>query len=75
MGAKLGLGLTPATLTIDCVTAGERVSVPYDGEGEDALAADIRAAASGIAALMFSPDTSFCSRCDFSKDCAYSVAK
>ena len=75
LGAKLGLGLTPATLTMDCVTAGERISVPYDGTGEDALAADIRAAASGIAALAFAPDTSYCPRCDFRKDCEYSVAK
>ena len=75
LGASRGLGLAPATLTIDCVAAGERVSVPYDPSGEEALAADIRAAASGIAAAAFSPDTAFCPRCDFRQDCAHSVAE
>ncbi len=75
LGAKRGLGLEPATLTVDCVVAGERVSVPYDGAGEEALDADIRAAASGIEAAAFSPDTRYCPRCDFRKDCPYSVAK
>ncbi|MBI3289668.1 MAG: PD-(D/E)XK nuclease family protein [Elusimicrobia bacterium] len=75
LGAKRGLGLQPATLTVDCVTAGARVTAPYEAKGEEALSADIQAAASGIEAAAFSPDTSFCPRCDFRRDCAYSVAK
>lgn len=75
LGAKRGLSLPPEILTVDCVAAGERVSAPYDGAGEEALDADIRAAASGIEAAAFSPDTCFCPRCDFRKDCAYSAAK
>lgn len=75
LGAKRGLSLAPETLTVDCVAAGKRVSAPYDGAGEDALDADIRAAASGIEAAAFSPDTSFCPRCDFRADCRYSTAR
>ncbi len=75
LGAKNGLNLDPSTLTVDCVAAGERVSAPYDPSGEETLAADIRAAASGIEAAVFGADTSFCQRCDFRKDCVHSVAK
>lgn len=75
LGASRGLHLTPATLTVDCVAVGARVSAPYDPSGEDALEADVRAAASGIEAGVFEPKTSYCPRCDFRKDCAYSVAK
>lgn len=75
LGAQRGLDLpAPATLTVDCVVAGERVSAPYDGAGEGSLDADIRAAASGIEAAAFSPDTRYCPRCDFRKECQYSTA-
>ncbi len=73
LGADRGLHLRPETLTVDCVAAGERVSAPYDPSGEAALEADIRAAASGIEAGVFEPKTSFCHRCDFRRDCAYSA--
>lgn len=75
LGAKRGLSLPPSVLTVDCVTVGERVSVPYDGAGEDALDADIRAAASGIEAAAYSPDTAYCPRCDFKTDCVNSIVK
>lgn len=75
LGAKRGLGLAPATLTVDCISAGERVSAPYDPASEETLAADIRAAASGIEAGVFAANTDFCARCDFKKDCTFSVAK
>lgn len=75
LGAKRGLSLPPATLTVDCVTIGARVSAPYDDAGEDALDADIRAAASGIEAAAFPPDTAYCPRCDFRADCQYSAVK
>lgn len=75
LGAERGLRLKPATLTVDCVTVGERVSAPYDDSGAAALEADVRAAASGIEAGVFSPDTSFCKRCAFRRDCAHSVER
>jgi len=75
LGARKGLGMRPATLTMDCVAAGERVSAPCDPSGEDALTADILGAANAIEAGAFEPDTSFCHRCDFKNDCAYSVAR
>ena len=76
LGAQRGLHLPrPETLTVDCVVAGERISAPYDGAGEDLLDADVRAAASGIEAQAFTPDTRYCPRCDFRKDCPYSAAK
>ena len=76
LGAQRGLQLpAPETLTVDCVTVGARVSAPYDSSGEDALDADIRAAASGIEAAAFPPDTRYCPRCDFRKECQYSTAK
>ena len=76
LGAQRGLQLpAPATLTVDCVTVGERVSAEYDASGEDALDADIRAAASGIEAASFPSDTRYCPRCDFRNECAFSAAK
>jgi RecB family exonuclease len=75
LGARLGLGLRAATITMDCVTAGQRVSAPYDSSGEEALSSDIAAAAADIEAGKFAPDTRFCPRCDFKNDCQYSVAK
>jgi hypothetical protein len=59
---------------MDCVTAGARVGVPYDPSGEEALAADIAAAAASIEAGDFKADTRFCPRCDFRNDCVYSIA-
>ena len=75
LGALRGLGIRSATLTMDCVTAGERVSAAYDPGGEGALAADISAAAAAIEAGVSAPDTSFCPRCDFRHDCAYSTER
>lgn len=73
LGAKRGLGLSPATLAVDAVAAGERVAVPYDPSGEESLAVDIAAAAEGIEAGRFEPDRAFCPRCDFRSDCAYAA--
>ena len=42
---------------------------------EESLASDIRAAASGIEAAVFEPNTEYCPRCDFKKDCVKSTAK
>ena len=75
LGARRGLGIRAATLTMDCVTAGERVSVPCDPAGDEALAADIAAAAAAIESGAFAPDTSFCHRCDFRTTCPHSVSR
>ena len=75
LGASRALHLAPATLIVDCVAAGERVSAPYDGSGEAALEADALAAADSIAKGDRTPDTSYCPRCDFRKECPYSVAR
>ncbi len=75
LGAGRALGLKPALLTVDCVTAGRRVSAAYDRAGEEALAADILAAAGDIEAGRFEPKTSYCPRCDFRADCPFSAAR
>jgi DNA helicase-2/ATP-dependent DNA helicase PcrA len=75
LGARRGLGLTPAWLTVDAVLAGQRVSAAYDGKGEESLAADIASAAAAVEAGAFAPDTRFCPRCDFRTSCEFSVAK
>jgi DNA helicase-2/ATP-dependent DNA helicase PcrA len=73
LGARRGLGLSPATLTVDCVTAGARVSADYDPSGEEALAADIASAAAAIEAGKFEPDRRFCPRCDFRASCEFAA--
>ncbi|MDE2490195.1 MAG: PD-(D/E)XK nuclease family protein, partial [Elusimicrobia bacterium] len=75
LGAKRGLGLKPALLTVDCVAAGRRVSAVYLADGEEALSADIRTAADAIEAGDFAPETSYCPRCDFRADCPHSTAR
>jgi DNA helicase-2/ATP-dependent DNA helicase PcrA len=75
LGAGRGLGLSAATLTVDCVSTGDRVSVPYEKAGERALASDVAAAADAITEGRFAPDTRYCARCDFRNDCAHSAAR
>ncbi len=75
LGARRGLGIRAATLTVDSVTAGRRVSVPCDPSGEEALAVDIADAAASIEAAAFQPDTRYCRRCDFRSDCAHSIVR
>jgi DNA helicase-2/ATP-dependent DNA helicase PcrA len=74
LGAERALGVRAATLTVDSVTAGKRVSVPREFD-EAALTADVTAAADGIEAGDFPPDTRFCPRCDFRNDCEFSTAR
>ncbi len=73
LGARNGLGIRPATLTVDCVATGDRVSVPYDPAGEEGLTADILAVVQGIEVGAFEADVSFCRRCDFNRDCEKST--
>ena len=75
LGARRGLGLSAAALTVDCVAAGERVSIPYDPSGEEKLAADISAAAESIELGAFAPDTAYCRRCDFRSECPHSTER
>lgn len=72
LGAKRAFGISPATITVDNVASGERVSVPCDFD-EEALVGDIAAAADGIESARFDPDTRYCPRCDFRLECPYSV--
>lgn len=69
LGSRRALGLTPATLTVDCVSVGRRVSVGHYPAASEALAADVEAAADSIEAGRFPPDVRYCPRCDFRRDC------
>lgn len=75
LGAGRGLNAAPSWLTVDCVTAGERVTVAYDPSGEGALVADIASAADAIEAGSYGPKTSYCARCDFRTDCVNSICR
>ena len=73
LGADRGLGVRVATVTVDSLVVGVRVSLPYDPSGEEALAADISLAADQIEAGRFEPDTRYCPRCDFKNDCVHAM--
>jgi DNA helicase-2/ATP-dependent DNA helicase PcrA len=73
LGARRGLALEPALLTVDCVILGRRVTARYDAGGEKALTADIGAVADAVDAGRFEPDHRYCVRCDFRDDCDQSV--
>lgn len=75
LGAARGLSLPVKTLTIDSVSAGERVSVPYDAASAETLMRDITLAADSIEKKTFAADTRFCARCDYAKTCEFSVKK
>jgi DNA helicase-2/ATP-dependent DNA helicase PcrA len=75
LGAKKGLGLEPSVLTVHYLAAGRVESRPYTGEGEEELEAMILETASEIEAKNYGPDTSFCPRCVFRKDCEFSVSR
>lgn len=75
LGAKEGLGLVPSLLSVHYLADDKIESRPYDPSGEDALKAEILRVADAIETGVFTPDTSFCPRCVFRKDCQYSVAK
>lgn len=75
LGVREGLGLEPSYLSLFYVLTGEKVTVPYDPSGEEALKAKIRSVADRIARKDFAPETSFCPGCDFRKTCPHSVAR
>lgn len=75
LGARESWGYRPTVLTTYRLAAGEKVSVPYDGSGEEELKDLIIRTADRIESGGFAPDTSFCPRCSWRKTCAYSVAR
>ncbi len=79
LGAKEGLGLTPSLLSVHYLAADRVESRPYDPSGEERLKAEIIRVADAIEAAGashdFKPDTSFCPRCVYRRECKYSVAK
>lgn len=75
LGAKLGLGLSPALLSVHYLAAGRVETRPYDGKGEEELKAMIAETADRIEAGGFGPDTSFCRRCVFRDACDFSIAR
>lgn len=74
LGAKRGLRIEPALLTVHYLAAGRADTRPYDPAGEAALEREIQETADAIEAARFGPDTSFCPRCSFKNDCAFSTA-
>jgi DNA helicase-2/ATP-dependent DNA helicase PcrA len=75
LGCKEGLRCEPALLSVHYLAAGRVETRPYDASKEEALKADIVAVADAIEAGRFGPETSFCRRCGFRNDCAFSVAR
>lgn len=76
LGAREGLGVDPAWLTLYYVATGTRRTVEYDASGEEELTAVLWRAADLMAAgKHLPPDTSFCPSCVFRKSCQFSVAK
>jgi DNA helicase-2/ATP-dependent DNA helicase PcrA len=75
LGAKEGLLLTPALLSVHYLAAGRIESRDYDPSGEEELKAMIVETADRIEAGGFGPDTSFCRRCVFRKECDFSIAR
>jgi len=75
LGAKEGLGVAPSVLSVHYLADDRIDSRPYDSSGEEALKAEIVRVADAIETGVFTPDTSFCPRCVFRKDCRFSTAK
>lgn len=69
-GVKATWALEPKWLTWRYVAAGKSVTVPYDPSGEDELEEFVLRVADILAAgRAFTPDLSFCPRCDFRLRC------
>lgn len=75
LGVKESFGYEPALLTVHSLAAGKAETRPYDPSGEEALKREIEAAADAIESREFKPDASFCARCGFRRDCAFSAAR
>jgi len=75
LGVKECFGYAPALLTIHYLAAGKTETKEYDPEGEDELKKDLVRVADEIERQRYPPETSFCPRCVYRKDCAYSVAR
>lgn len=75
LGVKESLAWEPAWLTIHYLAEGRRVSAAYDPAGEEELKGWILEAADAIEAGRFPPETSFCPRCDYRRECPHSAAR
>lgn len=75
LGVKECFGYQPSLLTIHYLAAGKTETKEYDPSGEDELKKDLVRVADLIERRQWPPDTSFCPRCVYRQDCAYSVAK
>lgn len=75
LGAREGLAVEPAWLTLYYVATGHRRTVEYDPAGEEELSALLWRAADLMAAGRHAPpDTTFCPACAFRRDCQFSTA-
>jgi DNA helicase-2/ATP-dependent DNA helicase PcrA len=74
MGARRGLGLDVAAVTVHYLADDKTETRPYDPAGEAELEALILETAEAIEAGRFGPDTTFCPRCVFKRDCQHSIA-
>lgn len=75
LGARDGLAIQPAWLTLYYVATGHRRTVDYAESGEEELEALLWRAADLMAASKTLPaDTSFCPSCVFRRSCHFSVA-
>ena len=75
LGVKESFGYEPALLTVHSLAAGKTETRPYDPSGEETLKREIEAAADAIESRKFKPDASFCARCGFRRECAFSAAR
>lgn len=76
LGAREGLAIEPARLTLYYVATGTRRTVDDGGSGEEELEALLWRAADLMAAgKVMPPETAFCPACLFRKTCQFSVAK
>ncbi|MBI4423795.1 MAG: PD-(D/E)XK nuclease family protein [Elusimicrobia bacterium] len=75
LGAREGLAIEPAWLTLYYVATGTRRTVDYDPSGEEELTELLLRAAELMAAgRHLPPETAFCPSCLFRSDCQFSAA-
>jgi RecB family exonuclease len=75
LGAKRAFGYDVADMTTHYLADDKIETKPYDSSGDAELERLILETAEAIEKAGFAPDTSFCPRCVFKHDCAYSTAK
>lgn len=75
LGVEESLAIEASLVTLHYVAAGKKVSIPYEGKGEEELRALIERSADLIEAGDFRPNTSFCPSCDFRLTCPHSTRR